>query len=139
LVGAVTSIEVLTTNRGDSFECAKRRIASLIGDASYGFYHADDVMRARHRYVHSGIEPDDPRVVADATALAFCCILRFVSIACNFPSKDAVLAYLDLIAAASRMEGVWTPAETRLFGDARTHEPELLRFAFFRRESPDGQ
>lgn len=103
LLGAVTSIEILMAESGDSYERLHRRLAALLGTDTIESFDAETVLQARHSYVHQGDEPEDAQTSVNAIGLALSSLLRFAQTASAFATKSHLLDYLDLICAADKV------------------------------------
>jgi len=131
ILGAVTSMEILVTHKGDSYEATTRRIRELIGAPGWEKLEAERIMNERHRYVHQGVEPTHGFLPAKATALGLACLIQFSKLIEFFPHKSAILTYLDFLHMASRMSGYWTEAERLNLSNFVKHEPFQLTFPYF--------
>jgi hypothetical protein len=103
LLGSVTSIEILITEQGDSYETLHRRMIALLGTDAVGAFDAETVLQARHAYVHRGNEPANFQVSLNAIGLAISCLLRSAEAASSFVTKPHFLDYLDLVHTADRV------------------------------------
>ena len=108
LLGAVTAIDILLSDSGDTFDTIKRRIISLVGNQCYQYYNAESVLKERHLYVHQGIEPSHKVIPLSSSGLGLACLLRFAEIAKIFPSKVSLLNYLDFLYSGSKIYEQWT-------------------------------
>jgi len=131
LLGAVTSIEILISNQGDSFETTKRRIVSLIGENAFNFYDGDRILNERHLYVHRGIEPSHGTLPTKGTGFALSCILQYAQLVPNFSDRHALITYLDFLHLGNRMADNWNVTEKESFGRLTKHEPIQSYFQFF--------
>ena len=131
ILGAVTSMEILLTHQGDSYEATTRRIRELVGAPGWEQFEGERVMNERHRYVHQGVEPTHGFLPAKATALGLACLIQFAKLTAFFPHKSAVLTYLDFLHMASRISGNWSEAERINFRNFVKHEPFELTFPYF--------
>ena len=132
ILGAATSIEILITNQGDSFETTHRRIAALVGQNAKDFFQAKEVLHERHLYVHRGMEPTRGLIPTKATALALCCILQYAKLAPGFRAKTTLLAYLDLVHLGQKISHTWTPEERDHFNGLLRHKNVEQHFEHFR-------
>lgn len=131
ILGAVTAIEILITNQGDSYDTLKKRIAALVGQDAFDFFEAENVLYERNRYVHQGIEPAHGALPIKATALALSCILRYAEMAPKFNSKPSIVTCLDFLHLGSKMAISWTQEEKSAFEKFANHIPRRLNFKFF--------
>jgi hypothetical protein len=100
---AVTTMEILMAEQGDSFESIQSRVMCLIGPENFEKYRAEEVFRARHLYVHRAQEPASIELPNRALALALSCLCEFTRIASSFASKVDAIAYLEFLNAAERI------------------------------------
>lgn len=105
LLGAVTSIEILTAEQGDSYETLYRRLIALLGTDAIEAFEAEKVFQARHSYVHRGDELEDTQISLSAIGLALSCLFRYAEAASSFVTKSHFLDYLDLVCAADKASG----------------------------------
>ena len=102
VLGSVTSIEILLTEQGDSFETIKRRIIALIGMNSYSSLSVDDVLNARHIYVHRGKGIEDYDLALKSIMLGTNVIINFAELSTKgFKTKKQITDYLDLVYLAN--------------------------------------
>lgn len=137
LLGAVTSIEILISDQGDSFETTKRRIVSLIGENAFNFYDGDRILNERHLYVHRGIEPSHGTLPTKGTGLALACILQYAQLVPKFSDRHALITYLDFLHLGNRMSDNWNVTEKENFKRLTKHEPIQSYFHFFT-SNPNG-
>lgn len=131
LLGTVTSIEILITNQGDSFETTKRRIMTIVGQNAFDFYEAEQILNERHLYVHRGAEPSHGKLPTKATGLALSCILQYSMLAPRFSDRNALITYLDFVHLGRRMEENWSVEEKENFGQLVKHKAIQNYFRFF--------
>lgn len=130
LLGAVTAIEILLAENGDTYENIVKRIAILLGTPALEAFRAKDVFAARHTYVHRGEEPKIPSPIPlNSIGIALNTIFRFAELAPKFPSKRHILEYLDLIEKAEHL-GDDLGAET--LAQIRRHTPSYQKLPFLR-------
>lgn len=130
LLGAVTSIEILLSDIGNPYEIIHRRLASLAGDITVDNYDAEDVFKARHRFVHKGEKLDDEILSIKAIALGLSCLLNFANAAQSFNSKVELVQYLDFIFVSKKMQPNWNNKQLKQFASFAIHKPGNYRFAF---------
>ena len=106
LLGAVTSLEILTAAQSDGFETTARRVRALVGNETADRYGSGAVFRQRHRYVHRGVPVNGPEVSLGAIGLALASLLRYAEIAAQFLNKRQLIDYLDLVGLAARTSRV---------------------------------
>jgi len=133
LLGAVTAIEILLANQGDSFETIGRRIETLIGPNAYKDFQTEMVLKARHLYVHQGIDPVDRALTLKSTGLSLYCLLTCAEAAARFKSKPSFLSYLDFIRLGEMTASDWGDDERAVFGRFLKHRPDRYQFPFFKR------
>ena len=117
LLGAVTSIEILTAEQGDSYETLYRRLISLLGKDAVEDFDAATVLQARHSYVHQGNEPEDTQISLSAIGLALSCLFRYAEAASGFVTKSHFLDYLDLIYASDKVNGYYDEKKPKVISD----------------------
>lgn len=133
LLGSVTALEILVSDEADSYVQLKRRLTALIGEAAFCSFEGEDVLKARHQYVHRGVEPKAPAIALHATGLALCCLLRYAEASSVCGSRTDLLAYLDFLAAGRRVQGFWGEAQMTAFSSLVKHRQEGYVFPFFAR------
>jgi hypothetical protein len=141
ILGAVTTLEIVLTNRSDAFDTVEKRIRQLLTPDACNFFEVDRVLKQRHNYVHSGEEPAGNELPAKAIGLALTCLLQVARLACCFPNKETVLRYLDLSHNGHLMMQMkcWTSEETAHFQSLlrlRRADLELPYFVVQRRGLP---
>jgi hypothetical protein len=102
LLGAVTAIEILLQDQAEGYKVLERRLLALLGDTAKQTFSIEEILRARHEYVHKGIDCDNFHVAAKAISLSICALLVFASVATKLSSKVAILRYLDMIFLAEQ-------------------------------------
>ncbi len=132
LLGAVTTLEILLNEQGDSFELTSRRVQGLLGTAAVDAFRADDVFRARHLYVHRGEEVTDEALGMHSIALALAALLRFAEVAEDFSHKAALASYLDLVEQIERVT-VRDLDDGDLLSRVVRHQRSAPRLPFLRR------
>jgi hypothetical protein len=132
LLGAVTSIEILISNHGDSYDLNLRRLAALLGDEAIEKYDAKSVLRARHLYVHKGEEIEDYGLPMNAIGLALSSLLRYAEIAQFSQNKTALLEYLDFLNSGRKLSTNWSNAERTKFSEFIKHKQESHNFPFLK-------
>jgi len=130
LLGAVTSMEILLSNQEGNYETTKRRLGALIGETTFGRFDADKVFDLRHWYVHQGKPVENQRTALKAIGLALSCLLRYAEAALIFPSKSAVLQYLDFVHKADYLVRGWKAPEREAFQTLMKHVRKGHKFAF---------
>ncbi|MDC4225193.1 MAG: hypothetical protein MPW14_18140 [Candidatus Manganitrophus sp.] len=133
-LGAVTAIEILIANQGDSFESIKGRILSLIGETNFNYYKGNDVLRARHLYVHKALEPSGSAIANTSLALALVCLCEYSHLAQRFKAKSEVISYLDFLIAARSTRGIWNDEEKTAFALLHRDPAREYKFPYFDRE-----
>jgi hypothetical protein len=131
LLGAVTSMEILISHQGDSYEATMRRIRELVGEPGWEQFEGERVINERHRYVHQGLEPSHGLMPAKATALGLACLIQFAKLVKIFPHKTAILKYLDFLNMAKLMMETWSETERSSFNIFIKHEPFEPKFPYF--------
>jgi hypothetical protein len=132
LLGAVTSIEILISNHGDSYDLYLRRLAALLGDEAIEKYDAKSVLRARHLYVHKGEEIEGYSLPMNAIGLALSCLLRYSEIAQFSHNKTNLLEYLDFVNSGRKLADNWSNAERTKFNEFIKHKQESHKFSFLK-------
>lgn len=130
LLGAVTAIEILVAEMGDSYDTIKKRLCVLIGDDAVNLYQADAIFQARHRYVHKGEEVELYDLATNAVALALQSLLNYSNASFKFRSKLEIVQYLDFVALSNRISSIWNEAQQRSLVRLLKHSPKLYSLAF---------
>lgn len=98
VLGSVTSIEILLSELGDSYETLKRRIIALVGMSTYSSLAVDDVLNSRHIYVHRGKAIEDFDLALNSIKLGIDVIINYAELSSKgFRTKKQILEYLDLV------------------------------------------
>jgi hypothetical protein len=99
LLGAVTSIEILLSGdeQSPTFKMKQTRLETLIGKNNAEKYEFDQVLRARHAYVHKGEDTTDRRLPLQAICAALHTLLIYAQVAHKLKSKNALITMLDII------------------------------------------
>jgi hypothetical protein len=132
LLGAVTSIEILISNHGDSYDSNLQRLSALLGEGAIIQYNAKSVLRARHLYVHKGEEIEDYDLPMKAIGLALSCLLRYAEATRFFKDKDSLVEYLDFVYHGQRLSDNWNDAERKAFSELVKHNQKSHDFPFIR-------
>jgi hypothetical protein len=93
-------------------------------------------LQARHRYVHRGDAVPARAVVPQAIGLALASLLRYAAAAPHFPTKGALLTYLDWTGLGDRLAPVWTGADARTLARLRRHTQAPLALPFLGPPAP---
>lgn len=127
LLGAVTSMELVLVNQGDSFDLLKRRLIALVGHTTASRYDIDAVLQSRHRFVHKGEQPVGRGIPLKGLGLGMSCLLNFASIAPSFNNKNDMAQYLEFVASGNRTRHLWARAQRIRFTELLVHKPLALR------------
>jgi hypothetical protein len=107
LLGAITCIELLLTNESQSTRFAKieSRLSTLIGANLLEKYEFENILRARHAYVHRGEVVEARKYPLQVIGIAICALLLCANVAHRFKRKDSFLAYLDMLGLKEKLNG----------------------------------
>lgn len=105
LLGAVTAIEILLSESGDSYDDIIRRLSALLGKQALDSLAVQEIFQARHLYVHKGEEPEMfSSISSKSIGLALNTIFRYSDLALQFSTKQYIIDYLGLIDKAYRIQ-----------------------------------
>ena len=105
LLGAVTAIEILLSEPGDSYDDIVRRLSALLGKQALDTFAVQEIFQARHLYVHKGEEPEMfSSIGSKSIGLALNTIFRYSDLALQFSTKQYIIDYLGLIDKAYRIQ-----------------------------------
>jgi hypothetical protein len=120
LLGAVTALELLLGEHGDSFDVLQRRAVALLGESFIKEVGLKEVLQHRHLYVHRGQTFEDRNIPLRGASIAAAALLKFADLASKVPDKMSLLNYLDFVSKADGM----CPS---LDEESRTHLNGLLK------------
>lgn len=130
LLGAVTVIELLLGEQGDSYEVIQKRLLGLVGRNAIDRYQASQIFRDRHLYVHKGEDIKEYSVSTNAIALALLSLLIYSDTAPSFKNKLEIVQYLDFINHAGRIYKTWNDKEKAAYSTLLRHRQKQHKFAF---------
>lgn len=105
LLGAVTAIEILLSESGDSYDDIIKRLAALLGKQALDSFSVQEIFQARHLYVHKGEEPEMlSSIGSKSIGLALNVIFRYSDLALQFSTKQYIIDYLGLIDKAYHIQ-----------------------------------
>lgn len=137
LLEAVTSIEILISNHGDSYDSNLQRLSALLGEDAIIQYNAKSVLRARHLYVHKGEEIEDYDLPIKAIGLALSCLLRYAELTRFFKDKDSLVEYLDFLNHGQKLWENWNRDERMAFSELVKHNQKSHYCPFMKVESQE--
>lgn len=132
LLGAVTSVEILISEQGDSYETTKRRLIALLGENYIIKYDVERILKSRHLYVHCGEEVQGDDISPKAIALALSCLLRYSESASLFRDKLTFIKYLDFIYNADMLSDNWNKKERLALDKIVKHNRKGHEFLFLK-------
>lgn len=130
VLGAITAIEILVSEQGDSYDTIRGRLSALLGTECTAAHQVEEILNTRHLYVHRGEEAEDSTVAVRAVSLGLSSLFRYAMAAPRFSSKRHLVEYLDLLTQADRFAQSWTENENSAFSGLLRHEREGFTFPF---------
>lgn len=124
LLGAVTAIEILLSESGDSYQDIIRRLTALLGKPVLESFGVREIFEARHLYVHKGEEPKRfSPIGSESIGLALNTIFKYSDLALQFSAKQPILDYLELVDKAYRIqEDLGSPVLTQILRHTPTYQ-----------------
>lgn len=95
LLGAVTAMEILLATGSTKYDRIKDRLLALLGDDVGRVFSAEDVLEARHKYVHEG-KRFEAGLADHAVRLAAAALEIYVMVSKEIRDKESLGRYLDL-------------------------------------------
>lgn len=131
LLGSITAVEILLSTASESFATIQKRIKTLIGHNSNDYFQTENLLMARHKYVHQGHCPNDRALTLKATGLSLSCLLTYSSAAHKFRSKSDFLAYLDFLYLGEAALANAHKSERTVLRSLLKHQHDQHQFNFF--------
>ncbi len=132
LLGAVTAIEILLSESGDTYDAIIRRLVTLLGKPILEQFRVKELLHSRHLYVHKGEEPQiSSNIDLNAIGLALNTIFKYSHLALQFSTKQAIIDYLELIDKAHHIR---EDLGSLVLNDILRHIPTYQIYPFLQSE-----
>lgn len=132
VLGAVTALEMMVlTEANTDYGTIQARVGALIGTAEADRFRLPEILRARHRYVHRGEEPEDKTLSHSAIGLALLSLLRLATLSRGFQRRDSIVEYLDFLGRLPAVESHLPDSDRAIVAALNRHRPGPSALPFY--------